>query len=109
MKTQTSPRTRTDEQTLLHIVRTLPPERVSQVVDFARFLQAQTARPRDEDWLAEEDEAAVRASEERWDQLFARPEAQQAMVAMAREAREDFRAGRTTDILITEDGRLAPA
>jgi hypothetical protein len=28
---------------------------------------------------------------------------------MAREAREEYRAGRTTEIEITEDGRLSPA
>jgi hypothetical protein len=49
------------------------------------------------------------ASEERWDELFAKPEAKRVMREMAREAREDHRAGRTTDIEITEDGRLAPA
>jgi len=29
--------------------------------------------------------------------------------AMARQALEDYQAGRTTEITITEDGRLAPA
>ncbi len=80
------------EQTLLSIVRSLPPGRLVELLDFARFLQTLANDP----------------AEEKWDQLLARPEAQRTMVDMAREAREDFRAGRTTDIGITKDGRLAP-
>lgn len=79
------------EQTLINIACSLPPERVAELLDFARFLQT----------LALD-------SENKWDQLLAKPEAQRAMIDMAREAREEFRAGRTTDISITEDGRLAP-
>lgn len=78
------------EQTLVSIVRALPPERVSELVDFARFLQAQS-------------------QDDKWDELLARPEAQLVLLDMAREAREDYRAGRTTDISITDDGQLAPA
>jgi hypothetical protein len=46
---------------------------------------------------------------EKWDELLTKPEAKRVMREMAREAREDYRAGRTTDIEVTEDGRLAPA
>ena len=98
------------EQTLLRIVRRLPPERIFQLVDFARFLEFQTTRSYD-DWLNEEEtetEEEIRASEAKWDKLFAKPEAKRVMREMAREALEDYRAGRTTDIAITEDGRLAP-
>lgn len=86
----------TDEQTLINIARTLPPERVVELLNFARFLQILEAEP---DALQ---------SEDKWDRLFARPEAQRALLEMAREAREDFRAGRATDITVTDDGRLAP-
>ncbi|MBI5650306.1 MAG: hypothetical protein HZC40_07670 [Chloroflexi bacterium] len=79
------------EQTLVNIVRTLPPERATELLDFARFLQFLTTN-----------------DETQWDQLFAKPEAQRAMLQMAREAREDYRAGRATDLAITDDGRLAP-
>jgi hypothetical protein len=81
----------TYEQMLVQIARTLPPDRVAELLDFARFLQS----------LATNDESE-------WDQLFAKPDAQRVMLQMAREAREDYRAGRATDIVITEDGRLAP-
>ena len=40
-----------------------------------------------------------------WDELFAKLEPKRVMREMAREAREDYRAGRTTGIAITEDGR----
>ena len=86
----------TDEQTLLSIARTLPPERVLELVNFARFLQILETEP------------GALESEAKWDKLFAKPEAQRAMLEMAREAREEFRAGRTTDIDISGDGRLTP-
>ena len=83
----------TYEQTLVSIARALPPDRADELLDFARFLQ--TLVPRESD-------------EEKWEQLLAKPEAQRAMLEMAREAREDYKAGRATEITITDDGRLAP-
>jgi len=99
------------EQTVLTIMRRLPPERVLQLVDFARFLEFQTTERRDDRSGEEETETEeqIRASEEKWDELLAKPEAKRVMREMAREAREDYRTGRTTDIAITEDGQLAPA
>jgi len=84
------------EQTLIGIARTLPPERVVELVDFARFLQILSTMP------------SALESEDEWDMLLAKPEAQRVMREMAREAREEFRAGRATDITTTIDGRLAP-
>jgi hypothetical protein len=81
---------------LINIARTLPPERVMELLNFARFLQILAAEP------------DILESEDKWDALFAKPEAQRAMEEMAREAREDFRAGRATDITVADDGRLAP-
>ena len=86
----------TDEQTLISIARTLPPERVVELLNFARFLQILEVEP------------GALESEDKWDKLFALPEAQSAMLEMARETREDFHAGRTTDITVTNDGKLAP-
>jgi chemotaxis regulatin CheY-phosphate phosphatase CheZ len=84
------------EARLVGIVRRLPPERVMQLVDFARFLEAES----------EEGAEAVQAE---WDDLLARPEAKRKLRDMAREAVDDYRAGQVTDIEVTEDGRLAPA
>lgn len=111
MKTQAASQSSAYEQTVINIMRRLPPERILQIVDFARFLELQADKGHD-DWLDEEDsetEEQVRASEEKWDELFARPEAKQVMREMAREAREDYRTEQTTDVVIAEDGRLAPA
>ena len=48
-----------------------------------------------------------RLSEEKWNELFARPEAKRVMREMARKAL-DYQAKRTTNVAITKDGRLAP-
>ena len=111
MGMQTTSQTSAYERTVIRIMRRLPPERVLQLVDFARFLEFQTTERYDE-WLDEEEtetEEEVRVSEEKWEQLLAQPEAKRMMREMAHEALEDYRAGRTTDIAIAEDGRLAPA
>jgi hypothetical protein len=93
------------EQTLVNIVRTLPPERVSELVDFARFLQALVIRTREaQEWKEVQDSEG----DKKWDELLARAESQELLLEMAREARADYYAGRTTEIDITEDGRLAP-
>jgi len=95
----------TYEQMLIDIVRTLPPERVSELVDFARFLKSRVVKPYEPPVLEEEESEG----DEKREQLLAKPEAQQVMIEMAHEARADLYAGRTTDIAITEDGRLTPA
>lgn len=93
------------EQTLLNIVKTLPPERVSELVDFARFLQALVIRTRQEsEWEPE----AQGPGDQRWDDLLARAESQELMLELAREARAEYQAGNTTEIDITTDGLLAP-
>ncbi len=112
MEMQTDSQPSTYEQTVINIIRKLPPERVLQLVDFARFLEFQNVQASYDDWLDEEGtetEEGIRASEEKWDELFARPEAKRVMRKMAHEALEDYRDGQTTNIGITQDGRLAPA
>jgi hypothetical protein len=81
------------EKELIQVVRTLPPERVAQLVDFAQFLAfqtqaTQTGNGRDED--EETQDEALRADEERWDRLLARPEAKALMRKMAQEALEEY-------------------
>lgn len=112
MEMQTAFQSSTYEQTVINIIRKLPPERVLQLVDFARFLEFQIVQKSYDDWLDEEEtetEEGICVSEEKWDELFAKPESKRVMREMAHEALEEHRAGRTTDITITEDGRLAPA
>lgn len=78
------------EQTLIKIVRGLPPNRAEQLVDFARFLEAQLLS---EALLQEEDPAEVEAENARWDALLATEESQAWLEKMAAKAREDYRTG----------------
>jgi hypothetical protein len=87
---------------LVKIVRRLPEDRAQQLVDFARFLEFQTSGEF-ADRIAQEEE-----SEEQWDELLARPDSQKLLREMAREAREDYAAGRTTGIIETDEGELGP-
>lgn len=103
----TTSQSTTAEQTVLRILRHLPPERARQLVDFARFLEFQTTA-HDTEWLEETGET-IRTGEEQWDRLLARPEAKDLLRDMAREAREEYQSGQTTDIEITDDGRLTSA
>ena len=93
------------EQTLIHIVRTLPLERVSQVVDFAGFIQSQTL-PDIEALDVDGTEEEIRADNERWDATFAA--SRDTLRKLAREAREDIQAGRTMEMIFTDDGRIMP-
>ena len=79
------------EKELIQLVRTLLPERVAQLVDFARFLAFQTTQGSN-GWDEEEaaQEAALRADEERWDRLLSRPEAKALLRQMAQEAMEEY-------------------
>lgn len=112
MEMQALSQTSAQEQAVIRIIRKLPAERIMQLVDFARFLEFETTKRHDA-WLDEDEgslgtEEDIRAGEEKWDSLFAQPEAKRMMREMAREALDDYRTGRTTEISFTDDGRLAP-
>lgn len=97
---QTVPQSSPHEQIVLKIMRRLPPDRLAELVDFARFLDFQTIVQR-------EVQLEETAAEDEWDQLLARPEAKRLLHEMAREARADYQTGQTTDINFTQDDRLA--
>ncbi|MBP7962119.1 MAG: hypothetical protein KBG20_17415 [Caldilineaceae bacterium] len=86
------------EETLLHILHTLPTKSVEQVVDFARFLQW---REIDQWHVLHEDEteAEVQADIERWDASFAA--SPDKLKKLANRAREEIMAGRTMDMIFT--------
>lgn len=86
------------EKTLLRIIHTLPLERVTQVIDFARFIETQIEE--------DETEQEIAASEAKWDELFARPEAQAKMREMAAEALAQADAGMAFDMEFDEKGNL---
>lgn len=93
------------EQTLMSIVRTLPRERVAQVVDFARFMQSQVLS--NEVFIDEEEtDEEIRADNERWDATFAA--SGDTLRMLAKQAREEIRAGRSKPMIFTDDGRIAP-
>lgn len=100
---QTKFKTREEyEKQLSQIVHSLPLERVTQVVDFARFIETQ------EEFEEEETEEEIQASEAKWDALLARPEAQAKMLEMAQEALADADAGRTFEMKFEDEGNLIP-
>ena len=85
------------ENAVITIMRRLPGERQRELFDFAQFLESRTTGQAND---SEEDT--------KWEQLLAKPESSQVLENMVREAREEYRTGKTTAIAITDDGRLAP-
>ena len=77
------------EETLLDIVRQLPPDRQRQVVDFVRFLELETHKENENDV--------------KWETLFATQASEDFLNKMVVKAREDIKTGRTTAIHISED------
>ena len=91
------------EQLLLGIVRALPPERVEQLVDFARFLEAQILS---EELAKDETISEVEADNARWDALLETEEGQAVLENLAAEALSEHRAGKTKKMHINDEGRL---
>jgi len=109
MEIQTNSQIKEYEQRLLGIVRKLPLERVSQVIDFAHFLEFQITKIHDSDRLGEdgsEEEIAVENAQ--WDALLATDESQCLLENMADEALADIQAGRARPMVFTEEGEIAP-
>jgi hypothetical protein len=90
------------EEALIQIVRRLPPERVSEVLDFAQFLEFQAAKAGEVDPEYTEDDA-------RWDALLATEESQRLLEKMADEAMAEIEAGHARPMVFTEDEEIAPA
>jgi len=93
------------ERTLIKIVRVLPRSRIEQLLDFARFLEAQILS---EELLQEESEAEVEADNEQWDALLAADEAQAMLEKLADEALTEHRAGKTRPMVFDDEGRIVP-
>jgi len=75
-----------DEKKLLKIVRSLPSERVAQLIDYARFLQVYSGSSIEEADLDELDEAL-------WDRQFA--DSADVLQQMAEKALAEHRVGKT--------------
>ncbi len=83
----------------------LPPHRVEQLVDFARFLEAQLLN---DELFQEEVAADIEADNERWDALLATEASQTMLAQLANEALSDYRAGKAKPIVFDEEGRMRP-
>lgn len=100
----------TYEQELFQIVRQLSPDKVLQLLNFARSVQAPTladlsASPEQESH--EETEAEILADEARWEAQFAATQDQ--LKQMAAAVRAEIQAGRTLPMIFTPAGTIAPA
>jgi hypothetical protein len=107
MTVQVNPEMAAYERILVKVIRALPANRAAQLVDFARFLEAQTLA----DHLAQEENAEfeeILADNAKWDALFATEQSQQLLEKMADEALAEHRAGRTRPMKFTDDGRIVP-
>lgn len=95
----------TYERVLMQIVRTLPEERIIQILDYARYVQGQA---RDDFALLEEDatEEAIVADEARWDAQFSAT--QPGLKKMADKVRAEIRAGNSQAMRFTQDGKIVP-
>lgn len=92
-------------QQVVDVVMTLPPDRLASVYDFARFVQTQSSAVTPLADIFGETEEEIRADNEQWEQEFAASREQ--LRVMAREAAAEYRAGRTTSMNFTSEGRLA--
>lgn len=92
------------EQELLHIIHTLPIERIAQVVDFARYIHVQA----EEDFIHLDDESQedILADEAVWDQQFA--STQDGLKRMAERIRFEIREGRSRPMKLTKAGGIIP-
>ena len=105
MKVKTASQPSAYEQALISIVRTLPVERIVQILDYARYIQSQTVE--DFGFLDDDEtEEEILADEALWDAQFAAT--QDGLKKMADKVRAEIRAGRTMPMVFTKDGKLAP-
>lgn len=93
------------ESTLIKIARILPPNRVEQLVDFARFLEAQLLN---EYLVQQEDAAEIEADNARWEKLLATEDAQSLLEELADEALAEHQAGKTKPMAFDDKGKIVP-
>jgi hypothetical protein len=93
------------EKTLIQIARVLPPNRVEQLVDFARFLESQSLT---EELQRDKDLADVETDNAQWDTLLATEASQALLGKLADEALAEHRAGKTRPMAFDDKGRIIP-
>ncbi|HOW74513.1 MAG TPA: hypothetical protein P5102_12360 [Candidatus Competibacteraceae bacterium] len=93
------------EQILIKIIRNLPPSRVDELLDFARFLEGQILA---EKLTQGEDSAQIEADNDRWDALLATDESQKMLECLSNEALNEHRSGKTKPMKFSNKGRIMP-
>jgi len=93
------------EQILINTARTLPSNRVEQLVDFARFLEAQFLVARQTEEYTET-AVEIEADNARWDALLARPESNTLLEKLAAEALAEHQAGKTRLMAFNNMGQM---
>lgn len=93
------------ERILINTIRFLPRNRAEQLVDFARFLEAQSLA---EALVQEEGVEDIAAENARWDALLSTNKAQDLMEKMASEALAEQRDGQTKLLIFNDEDRIAP-
>lgn len=93
------------ERALIDIVRALSPERAEQLIDFARFLEAQILS---EELFLDAEAEDIETDNARWDALLESEMGQATLEKLAREALTEHRAGHTILMTFDDEDRLVP-
>lgn len=91
------------ERILVNILRTLPQNRAEQLVDFARFLEAQYLSNQ---LLQPATKSDIEADNALWDGLLATAQGQSLLEKLASEAVAERRAGKTKTMDFDESGKI---
>ena len=105
MKREAVTRKMPEERQLIKIIRRLPVERVSEVIDFAKFLELQQAKIREQRPSFVNNEFSTEG-DKKWDALLASDDAQQLLEKMADEASNEILAGNAKPMIFTKSGQL---
>jgi hypothetical protein len=93
------------ERILIDTVRTLPQNRAEQLVDFARFLEAQILA---EELIHSENLEQLEADNERWDAIFDTEASEELLEKLAKEALAEYKTEKTKPMTFNEDGQIVP-
>ena len=91
------------ERILINVVRTLPQNRAEQLVDFARFLEAQYLGGQ---LLQSATKNDIEADNALWDGLLATDKGQSLLEKLASEAITERRAGKTKAMGFDDSGKI---
>ena len=90
-------------QRVVELVMALPADRLASVYDFARFVQSHPLEATSTEDIFGETADGIRADEEQWEQQFAA--SRDELRKMAHEAAAEYRAGKTSPMEFTPEGK----